>query len=137
MMTSIAAITERQHDLFTRIAHTIDNLKRGGKEKINRHSIDARLQLLESNWGKFVASHEKLVAARVEEKQDLPYFADELYQRCEDVYFSCKSELLLMMDDLPAPKTAALDASLSSTAPHCTRALPKIALPKFSGVYHE
>ncbi|XP_011859790.1 PREDICTED: uncharacterized protein LOC105557213 [Vollenhovia emeryi] len=130
-MTSITAYLDRQHELFGRIARTVENLKRSGKENISRHAIDTRLHLLEGHWEKFVSAHDTILAAVTSEQKKQSYFTEDLYSQCEEQFCLARTELLQMKDEFPAASTA-LSVAATTPTPRSTR-----TLPKFSGDYHE
>ncbi|EZA57979.1 hypothetical protein X777_02026 [Ooceraea biroi] len=72
-----------------------------------------------------------------EEKASCSYFSADLYDKCEEAYFSAKTELLTLKDNYPDPAELAVNTSLNASTTNNTRALPKITLPKFSGEYQE
>lgn len=140
IMATFASYVERQQDLFMRIARTVENVKKLGKENVTRHAIDVRVISMDAHWEKFQQNHDKLVTARNDETKSHRYFDDDLYSDCEDAYLNSKAALLTWRDELAGQSKAAEEtgnALDTSSGSRCgiSRSLPKIALPKFSGKY--
>ena len=54
---SLTQVIERQYELFKRIHHTPDNIKKVGKDNITQELLEARLRTLEKNWNNFQENH--------------------------------------------------------------------------------
>lgn len=106
-------------------------------------ALEARLQMLETYWAKFEATHEKIIAAggKHENLTALSYFVDKRFDSTLDDFVDARDRLMRCIEETGG------DASLSSTRHPSTgggltarstrRALPEIALPSFDGSYGE
>ncbi|XP_063994547.1 uncharacterized protein LOC135172302 [Diachasmimorpha longicaudata] len=103
-------------------------------------SLHAKLDILETYWEKFEATHEKLVggSAKVDNVLELTYFKDSLFDRTIVHYHEAKGILAQLIDrkgvSTGSRRSAAGGTAQPSTAKRC---LPEIALPKYSGVFSE
>lgn len=110
-MANIDAIVRKQQDLYHCIGRAAENLKKTGKDKLTRFLLDARIQLLDSNWDKFSTSHDLLVS-QTEEFKSHEYFSNDFYSACEEVYMTSKAEMLTFRDRLAGSNAEALDVTL-------------------------
>lgn len=69
-----------------------------GKEKITQYLLNARIQLLDSNWKKFFNIHELLISNQKEEFKSQEYFTGDFYSNCEDAYLDARAEMLQMRE---------------------------------------
>ncbi|XP_063993927.1 uncharacterized protein LOC135171372 [Diachasmimorpha longicaudata] len=103
-------------------------------------SLHAKLDILETYWEKFEATHEKLVggSSKVENVLELEYFREHLFDRTIVHYHEAKGILTQLIDrkgvSTSSRRSAAGGTAQPSTAKRC---LPEIALPKYSGVFSE
>ena len=58
-MSTFGAMVEKQNSLFGLISRAPENAKKLGKDKLNRHNLDARITSLESYWDRFQEHHDK------------------------------------------------------------------------------
>lgn len=65
-MATFVSFVEKQQDLFVRITRILNNVKKLGKDHINRHIIDIKIASMDSHWEKFQSNHESssLLATR-------------------------------------------------------------------------
>ncbi|GAB1867339.1 Gag-pol polyprotein [Camponotus japonicus] len=70
-MSTFTSNIEKQNDLFGRITRAFENAKKLGSDKMNRFTLDARIQSLDHNWERFQNNHEKLVGAITEKTRPL------------------------------------------------------------------
>lgn len=137
-MENLKPVLDKQYDLFKRIAKSWENTKKLGKDRLNRHTLELRVQSIESSWEAFRSNHDKLSDARTEEMSELAYFTDDLYSDCEEAYFQGKGNLLELIDKsfghIEISNASSVDTSCHARC-DTSRSLPKIALPKFSGKY--
>ena len=59
-MENFDNVVERQRELFSVILRAVDNLKKLGSAKINRGSVQSRIESVKVYWDKFQANHETL-----------------------------------------------------------------------------
>ncbi|XP_063981496.1 uncharacterized protein LOC135164771 [Diachasmimorpha longicaudata] len=128
--TSRGAFIERVHN------ELLDN----EVDQLTITSLHAKLDILETYWEKFEATHEKLVggSAKVDNVLELSYFKDSLFDRTIVHYHEAKGILVQLIDrkgvSTGSRRSAAGGTAQPSTAKRC---LPEIALPKYSGVFSE
>lgn len=137
-MASVDVTIERQQQLFGVISRAMDNLKKLGSAKINRGSVQSRIEALKSNWDKFQDNHESLFQSITSEHRKLSYFKDELYAKCEEAFLEAHGDMLNTMESLEHnsnPNSSTAEISLNSSAALRSWRLPRIEVPKFSGDY--
>jgi len=132
----------RQEHQFGLISWSIENLRKLGKEKITKSAVETRLSQLDHYFAKFEATHDALIEFSNDAKyMDQPYFRDNLFCTCEEVFLNTKAELaeMLLSFSTSGPlMNSTIDQNNSNLGSvHTSRALPKITLPKFSGKYQD
>ncbi|XP_011313446.1 uncharacterized protein [Fopius arisanus] len=127
---------------MTRAAFIEGIFKETNEENIKQlgvTALDSKLIMLENYWAKLEASHEKLVSQKIENLTSLDYSNRQVFDSALKIFASAKVALLQLLEKKGAPN---LNQSLCGTgeaqsSSSTRRALPEIALPKFSGIYQE
>lgn len=137
-------ILRSQYELYGRISHCSENLKKVNEANISVGLIEARLQALESNWKKFESQHDKLITQFWESISKHEYITGNYLTMTEESFLLQRGLLLdglrstlknreliataVAMPPPPPPSTPTLP-------PRST--LPRIQLPNFSGRYED
>lgn len=98
-----------------------------------------RLELLETNWRRFLREHEALLDMNCENSAESPYFEDEIESQYQQAYEDAKVSLLTIKEhfDQVEPTGANLvDLSALPGSSNRRSALPKIKIPDFDGEFH-
>ncbi|XP_024867313.1 uncharacterized protein LOC112451723, partial [Temnothorax curvispinosus] len=128
-------------------------------DRMNRHLISARLDMLEQNWNKFQEEHENLCLSASEDLRDHSYLRERIYERCQAFYVYARAMLFTQLEEFdtadrhsrsslldqgasPPPQEASTPQQGASTSQQGAStsqlprsALPRIQLPIFSGDY--
>ncbi|GAB1865907.1 Bel12-ag transposon polyprotein [Camponotus japonicus] len=121
---------DAQHELHVRILRSVDNLKKIGAAKLNAHTIQAAIRVLDDKWTKFTEQHEELRANYWKEIKEDDYTTDDLLSKVETAYYEQRSQLAELEERFSKPAEAALAERARETAPS-RRTLPRINLPLF------
>lgn len=98
-----------------------------------------RLELLETNWGRFQREHDALLDMNCENLAETAYFKEKIESQCQLAYEGAKVSLLTIKEYYEQVEpTGANLADLSAIPGASTRrsALPKIKIPDFDGEFH-
>lgn len=134
-------LVNAQEEVAAHISRALSNYKKS-KSKISKSYIDARLELLESDFNVFKTNHlEVLKIATPEDRKTYKYFKEDRYYVCEDEYLELKAlmkEFLYEHAQKSAPTQATTSGQVSSNVniPLRTK-LPAIEIPSFSGNYND
>ncbi|XP_018360366.1 PREDICTED: uncharacterized protein LOC108759421 [Trachymyrmex cornetzi] len=137
-MDQLRAQISMQMSRFLMIQNAVEDASEG-IDGISRHLLNTRLEVLEANWIKFQAEHEKLCQAHAERIGEESYIKHRTYERCQEFFVQAKAVLLEHQDIIEAsnPSSRSSDTLVpeNRSGSH-RRSLPKISLPAFSGDYH-
>ncbi|XP_070158838.1 uncharacterized protein [Polyergus mexicanus] len=137
MSKEMEATINLQFDLYGRIARSYENLKKVGSAQYTIGLVEARLQALESNWGKFDTQHDKLLSTHREVLSGHEYLKKDMQSLTEEAYIAQKSMFLDILRSLK-DKVGATTPAVSANPVQTSRTtLPRIQLPQFSGRYEE
>lgn len=138
MSLEVEGYIRGQTELFGRISRAFENLRKAGAAKLSLGMMEARLQALETNWAKFEAQHDKLLALPGEARGGLEYFKQDVSSKAEEAFLQQKG---LFLDTIRATRAkegaASSAASAEATAATPRTILPRIQLPLFSGRYED
>ncbi|XP_076660104.1 uncharacterized protein LOC143363391 [Halictus rubicundus] len=124
------AVLKKQETLAARISRMIENLKKKGADNINRDTVEARLELLESYWLEFTNNDDKIRAKADDELLKSRYLVDNQFDVAEEAYISQKAGLKKMLGRTTVQPGAA------AAPPQPKRAsMPKIVIEPFDGDY--
>ncbi|XP_011684943.1 PREDICTED: uncharacterized protein LOC105448195 [Wasmannia auropunctata] len=137
MSLTLEQLVDRQMHLFGLITRSVANLYKLGAEKQTKTATEARLRILESNWGKFQENHEELLYFKTDTTAKNQYFAGDLYAECEESYIDAAGTFAAIIDELSVPPPANASANLNASSCGHSRSLPKVSLPKFTGLFSE
>lgn len=133
-----SALTKLE-DLWNLIYKSQVNFKKCPKSRLTKGYLEMRLQTIKEYWSAYVEGYYELAKCVPSEKRsELPYFTEDHYCACEDVYLSLQGDI---MDMLAAKTTTTSSIQQSSSSevvtyhPHVK--LPVINLPSFSGNYED
>ncbi|XP_018399366.1 PREDICTED: uncharacterized protein LOC108777069 [Cyphomyrmex costatus] len=135
------ALIRRQVELQSRIARTIDNLKKSGMANITIDAIDNRLLRLDSCWAKFEQQHDELSSKYWDLLQAHDYWNNDFVSQVEETYLQQRIQLMTMRRSLSAAENpgSSSQVEVRSSVPLATSrsrtTLPRIQLPRFSGKY--
>ena len=132
MATSLAVsqLIDRQMELFSRISNSMDNLRKLGKDNINREVLVVRLDMLRNNWKTFEENHLILLSKSVPGAENLDYYKLDYYGTTEENYLKSASYFATLLNQFPAPPPTS--TSVSTTF---SRRLPNMDVPTFSGEF--
>lgn len=126
-----------QHELFGRIARTLENVKKAGAAKLTTSMISTNLKLLNRKWEKFEEHHDQLRSRHYEELRKHDYYLKDFMGQAEEVYAQQRAALLEME----------LKEENKENKWDCTHLLPppllrsttllRIQFPHFSGKYKD
>ncbi|KYM97736.1 PREDICTED: uncharacterized protein LOC108778177 [Cyphomyrmex costatus] len=137
------ALIRRQVELQSRIARTIDNLKKSGMANITIDAIDNRLLRLDSCWAKFEQQHDELSSKYWDLLQAHDYWNNDFVSQVEETYLQQRIQLMTMRRSLSAAENpgSSSQVEVRSSVPLATSrsrtTLPRIQLPRFSGKYED
>ncbi|XP_029171118.1 uncharacterized protein LOC114940560 [Nylanderia fulva] len=127
---------DAQHELYLRILRSVENLKKIGASKLNAHTVQAAIRVLDDKWAKFTEQHEELRAHFWKEIKREKYTTEDLLSKVETAYYGQRSELAGLEEQFVEPVGPALGERVRETAPS-RRTLPRINLPQFSGKFKD
>lgn len=134
-MDKVVQILSIQEERFEQITKAQTNFHKAGKSKITLSYIETRMETLEKVWQLYKQSHEQLIAfVNRDQRTAYPYFKEDFYDQCEEIYINYKSELKEKLRAL-TPKEAPQQPSASEQKTNTEIKLPTINLPTFSGKY--
>lgn len=131
-----------QEELAAHVSRALSNYKKS-KSKISKSYVDARLELLESDFNIFKTNHlEILKKATQEDRKTHKYFKEDRYYICEDEFIELKA---LMKEFLHEHAQKSAPAKVISSCQTCSgnhsmplrTKLPAIEIKSFSGNYNE
>lgn len=117
------------------IEKAVKNYKKSPKERITRFYVQARLNQLETVWKEFMSTHNSIIESTDVDQRHF-YFSEDVYEVTEELYFNHKSELLEALDMLTVVTMPPAKPVLEQKRDSCVK-LPRIEIPKFSGLYSE
>ena len=79
----ILQLIDRQLELFNGISNFMDNLKKVGKDSINREVLEIRLDRLRKNWSIFEENHMILLSKSLVGSENLDYYKNYCYGTTE------------------------------------------------------
>lgn len=121
-------------DIKEQIVKGWTNYKKSPKDRINYNYVDARLEVLETQFKSFSAKYENVVGeCKGDELHD--FFEEDIYETVYENYLMYKVELKNVLLQLKV-HSSNKEKCDDSTDSHVVR-LPKIVLPNFSGRYTE
>ncbi|XP_029163748.1 uncharacterized protein LOC114935187 [Nylanderia fulva] len=129
-------IIDAQHELYLRILRSVENLKKIGASKLNAHTVQAAIRVLDDKWAKFTEQHEELRAHFWKKIKREKYTTEDLLSKVETAYYGQRSELAGLEEQFTEPAGLALGERVRETAPS-RRTLPRINLPQFSGKFED
>ncbi|CAH2090122.1 unnamed protein product [Euphydryas editha] len=109
------------------------NFKKSPKDRINYNYVDARLEILESQFKNFTAKYEALVG-EYESEELYKCFQEDVYEKVYETYLTYKVEL---KNALSQVKVNSSNKEVCAGSSDSVVRLPKIVLPTFSGKYTE
>ncbi|XP_011176357.2 uncharacterized protein LOC105208249 [Solenopsis invicta] len=145
-------LVQAQHDLFGLLSQSYENMRKSGEANITLGLLEARLQTLESYWGKFVTRHEQLLMEYGDDLEDHEYLTDDLMLKADISFHVQKGKYLDDMRTMRGPghavfaapvaapaatsaaAVAAAAPTIAAAAPVVAR-LPRISILQFSGQY--
>ncbi|KAM0736437.1 hypothetical protein ACS0PU_010398 [Formica fusca] len=98
--------------------------------------LKVKLDLIDNNWQKFEATHERMAESKAELLLDHDYFKKRVYDQCLLYYADAKAALLMQIEEKERthPLSGSQLANLSiGGQTSARRHLPEITLPQFSG----
>lgn len=126
-----------QHELFGRIARTLDNLKKTGvANEVTTALVLTTVKLLDTKWEKFEEQHERLRSKHWEELKKHEYYLEDFLGQTEAMYVQQRAALLDLEEVLAADKRERKSLPADAATPPRTT-LPRIQLPFFSGKYED
>lgn len=126
-----------QEDTLEKINKAYINYKKSPKERITVGYVKGRLETLEGYWKEFKNVHEKLVCSvSKEERQTFKYFAADVFNEVEEVYYLYKGELKCTLEKMDPDKNVLKENIKTNTSKNEVK-LPSISLPSFNGNYTE
>ena len=120
-------------DVKGQIEKGLSNFKRSPKDRINFNYVDARLEMLESQFKNFTAKYEGLVG-EYESEELYKCFQEDVYEKVYETYLTYKVEL---KNALSQVKVNSSNKEVCAGSSDSVVRLPKIVLPTFSGKYTE
>ncbi|XP_061724321.1 uncharacterized protein LOC133530427 [Cydia pomonella] len=131
-----------QKDTYEKIKKAYSNYKKSPKERITIGYVQGRMDTLDTYWKEFKTVHEEiLLSISIEDRQLLPYFADDMFDQFEELVYTYKGELktaLLKLSSEIAPVNTSNQITVSNTNTSNSEVrLPRISIPTFSGNYTE
>lgn len=146
-MTSSAELINLLEDTAALLQKTQINLKKCPKTRLTKGYIETRIKVIEEYWSTFSSAHQSLAKVTPREKRAvLPYFVNEDFYTFEDLYLCVLGELRDMLASFSTPSSvytaaASQDSNNVNTSTNFNQnqlvRLPRIELPKFSGIYEE
>ncbi|XP_018406210.1 PREDICTED: odorant receptor Or1-like [Cyphomyrmex costatus] len=128
-----------QMNRFLLIQNAVEDILDDTFDTLSRHIVNTRLEVLESNWNKFQAEHDRLCNGNLGHIEEASYIKHRTYERCQEFYVHAKSVLLEQQELIEAshPSSRASDTQRVDTRFNNRRSnLPRISLPTFSGDYN-
>jgi hypothetical protein len=136
----IQELVNLQEDLYAQITRALSNYKKS-KNKVTKSYIDARLELLESNFTTFKNNHlEIMKCATSDEKKSFSYFKEDCYYCCEDGYLELKTMMKEQLDEWivnTSCNSQTGEEIIKNSVKSLKTRLPMIEIPTFSGNYNE
>ncbi|XP_067204524.1 uncharacterized protein [Linepithema humile] len=130
-----------QEDVINSIRRAVINFKKIGQKNYTTASTRNRLAILQEQWSRCQQLHAEIkITASTQDRATLSYFLDESFSVAEQEYYEASdlfSEVLVKLVKPVAISTAAINNSGQSECNTLSILLPRIELPKFSGVYTE
>ena len=100
---ALSQLIDRQSELFIRISNSIDNLKKLGKDNINREVLEIRLDRLRKNWSAFEENHMILLSKSVVGSENLDYYKNDCYGTTEENFLKSAAYFATLLNEYPAP----------------------------------
>lgn len=124
-----------QRDVYGNIARSHVNFKKSPRERISESYVQARLEVLEQLWSRFMQVHHDIVnqAEDWDELQMSSYIKDNWFEKTEEVYINYKCDL----KKYKFQETTGTKGQSASEHQCSSLRLPKITIPTFSGKYDE
>ncbi|XP_029171730.1 uncharacterized protein LOC114941055 [Nylanderia fulva] len=136
-MSNVEEIISDQTQLMYSVARVLPNFKKLGQARITRAATKERLANLKVIFSKCQELHSKITRlASDTQKQQLPYFKEQQFFACEDVFNETSdymAEILEAFEPGPRHQSTALDVSNPSEFSRQSSHLPKLHLPTFEG----
>ena len=89
----------RQFEIFKRISNSVENLKRLGKEKVNKVNIELRLDTLRKNWNTFRENHRIILSQRYESTKNINYFTRDCYGLSEEGFLNSAAYMSTLLEE--------------------------------------
>lgn len=142
----IIAQLEHQNLVSDQILSALDDLYRGGRDRVNRRRVDTRLSALHEDWQEFAGNHKSLSS----EISELPpearevvksesYFTQNVFRTTREAFLESFEKMTTLLDEMQDGLTAggpSQNPQTSSSNPVSCR-LSRIEPPKFNGDYTE
>ena len=132
---SLQQLCVRQFEIFNRICNSVENLKKLGKEKINRVNIELCPDTLRKNWNTFQGNHLIILSQSYESTENNDYFTRDCYEFSEESFLNSAAYMSTLLEELP--QNATLNTSRAVQQASSTRKLPNIEVPIFSGNFSD
>ncbi|XP_043474031.1 uncharacterized protein LOC122506102 [Leptopilina heterotoma] len=143
---TIVAQLEHQKLVSSQIASSFDDLYHGGRDRITRRRLDARLSALNEDWQEFSSNHKCLGLAIAELPEDVrgevkndPYFIENSFRTTREIFLNSFEKMTTLLDEIQDGSSSS-DPSQHLHAPSSTslyHRLPHMDLPKFNGDFAE
>ncbi|XP_023314645.1 uncharacterized protein LOC106654050 [Trichogramma pretiosum] len=106
------------------------------REKRTTSWFKTQLEQLESLWSDFLKAHKKLIRWSEKDKEQRPYFQDDMFAAGQNQYIAVKTEILDVLS--PGRRQTSIQADsqyagVSFETPQYKTPLPSMQLPQFSG----
>lgn len=129
-----------QMDNHVRINKAFTNFKKSPKARITEMYCQTRLEILESLWSDFTATHKTCLKIYGSDLDSSDYIQKDVYDETEETYIEYKTLLKTHLSSFAKEKEQWSDArekSSTETSSKDSFKLSKIVIPTFSGKYSE
>ncbi|XP_049867240.1 uncharacterized protein LOC126367655 [Pectinophora gossypiella] len=142
--TTAETVIDQLESLLDLITKAQTNFKKCPKTRLTRGYLEARLKCVDEYWHNFHTGHQELFKMTTkQERSTMPYFVEDRYSQCEEIYLNLKADIsdLLHISMAPKPLMSTSSSSplkgTSQTEKIVEVKLPRINLPNYSGAYEE
>lgn len=122
-------------DVASMIQKAQINIKKCSKQRLTEGYLKARLNTVDDYWEMFKQSHNELMKCTPREHRGIiPYFLNEEYYACEEMYLCLQGDINDLLSKLKTSDVCNMSLECGQTS---LAKLPKIQLPTFSGKYED
>lgn len=137
-ITPTEVLTSQQESFKDLISKAYTNFKKSAKARLTRGYLEARLTCIDDYWQKYQTGHQHFFKITTQAQRSvLPYFTEDRYSECEDIYLNMKADMTDILLSLNFTQPSTSTSSPSATSLSVNVKLPTINLPSYSGAYEE